>query len=660
MLINAQRPQELRLAVVTNGTLDEYQVAVATAGLSRGNIYRGIVASTHVGLDAAFVDYGAPKHGLLARHDVVEAARHHKGGDGKRGGRIDAILERGKPILVQVTREPVGAKGAALTANVSLAGRYLVLTPFDDSQGISRKVEDETTRAKLREIVDSLPIPEGCGVIVRTNALDQNKTALNRDLNALLRIWKDIKKQAAGGRGPELLYSDQDLIVQAVRDYLDSSIDEVLVDDDYAFEQASTVMKSFMPRAKTRLTRYAERMPLFSKFGLEDEVERIFKPRVELHTGGSLVIEGTEALTAIDVNSGRSRGAGGEEDNAFRTNMAAAPEVARQLRLRDIGGLIVVDFIDMRSRKHNRDVEKAVRDALKSDRARTTVGRISENGLLEINRQRIRAALTQRTHRECPTCSGTGQIPSPETVSMGLLRRIEERAAIGGIAAVRVALHPELADSLQNRFRQEIAALEREFGIRVEVIAATSLHRSEERVEWVEGQPARADAAAEGGAGEPAARGDEGETTTEGKSRRRRRGGKKARGHGEPAASAGAEEERAAAEDEPAAVPGDGGDEGGAAKPRKRRRGGRRRKKHAADAEPAGEGADGAPPPGVDTGAPEPDTEAPATSGPGEEAGEGGDGAARIRPSRRRRRGGRRHKKRGEGEAAPPADAAAD
>jgi ribonuclease E len=535
MLINAQRAEHLRLAVVTDGTLDDYQVAVATAGLTRGNVYRGTVASIKPALDAAFVDYGVAKHGLLARHDVVTSAYHHPAKEAARRPHIDQILERGKPIVVQVTREPVGMKGGALTTNLSLAGRYLVLMPYDDTRGISRKVEDDGVRQRLRELADSLALPEGCGVIVRTNALDQNKAALNRDLNALLRIWKRIRSEAAGGKGPKLLYTDQDLIVQAVRDYLDSSINEVLVDDDHAFEQAQAVMRAFMPRAKTRLVRYRERVPLFSRFEIEDQIETIFKPRVELPSGGSLVIESTEALTAIDVNSGRSLRGAGEEDTAYRTNLEAAGEVARQLRLRDIGGLIVVDFIDMRSRKHRAEVEKAMREAHKSDRARTTVGRISANGLLEINRQRLRSPLVLRTHRSCPTCGGTGKIPSAETVSMGLLRRIEERAAGGGIAAVRVALHPELADALQNHYRHELAGLEREFRITIEVIAATSLHRSEEQVDWIEGSPGvppvppavPPPSQDETSTPAVASEAEDVPRQVEGKSRRRRRGGRK-------------------------------------------------------------------------------------------------------------------------------------
>jgi ribonuclease E len=482
MLINAQRPEELRIAVVRDHTLENFQVDVAESGLTRGNIYRGSIVNIQPSLNAAFIDYGAERHGFLAIQDVVSEAYYHAPRSGQ--PRIEDVLERGKPIVVQVARDAIGQKGASLTTSLSLAGRYLVLTPFDDTRGVSRKVEDEETRKKLKSLVANLELPPGCGVIVRTNALDQNKTAIGRDLAALLRLWKRVQAAALAGKSNRLLYSDQDLIVQALRDHLDSTIEEVLVDDDAAFQKVQAYIEAFLPRAKIRLERYEDRLPLFSRFDLEPQIDRIYERRVELPSGGSIVIDGTEALTAVDVNSGRSTRAATQEETAVHTNLEAATEVARQLWLRDIGGLVVVDFIDMRASKNQRRVEKALKDAMKTDKARSSVGRISSNGLLEINRQRIQQALQMRTHRPCPTCAGTGRLASPEMVTLSLLRRIEARAASGLVQGVRISLHPELADAMQNSRRQELAELEREFDLRIEVIAAAGLHRPEEQIEW--------------------------------------------------------------------------------------------------------------------------------------------------------------------------------
>jgi len=485
MLINAQRAEEVRIAVVSDKKLDQYEVSATESGLYRGNIYRGMVANLQPSLDAAFVAFGAERDGLLRADDVVPSAFHKKVDRAGKHPRIDQMLERGKPILVQVVRDGVGRKGALVTTNVSIAGRYLVLMPYDEVRGISRKAEEEDRQA-IKDRVAKLELPEGFGVILRTNALDQPQKTLNRDLNALLRLWKQIRQEASVGRGPRLLYSDQDLIVQALRDSFDSSISEILVDDDKAYEKAQDYMRTFMPRSGKRLVRYTDRMPLFSRFNLEEQIDRIYQRKVELPSGGSIVIDGTEALTAIDVNSGRATRGGSQEETAFETNLEAAREVARQLRLRDIGGLVVVDFIDMRSSKHQREVEKTMRDAMKDDKARTNASRLSENGLLEINRQRLKKALQLRTHRPCPTCGGAGTIASSELVGLNILRRIETRAVTGRLGAVRVELHPELADALQNERRQELAALEREFDIEIEVIAAPGLHRAEEQIDWRE------------------------------------------------------------------------------------------------------------------------------------------------------------------------------
>jgi len=618
MLINARTPEEVRVAVVDGDVLENFQVEVAERGLTRGNIYRGTIANIQPSLNAAFIDYGTDRHGFLAIQDVVPQAWYRQP-EGDRP-RIDEVLVKGKPIVVQVTREAEGDKGAVLTTDLSLAGRYLVLTPFDDTRGVSRKVEDDDLRKKMRQVASALEVPDDCGVIVRTNALDQNKTALQRDLAALLRLWRRIAaeaRQAPKGERARLLYTDQDVVIQALRDHLDSTIEEILVDDDVAYEKAEAYLRAFMPRGRTRLERWQERTPLFSAYKLETQIDRIYERSVALPSGGSLVIDRTEALTAIDVNSGRSTRASSQEETALSTNLEAAVEVARQLRLRDLGGLLVVDFIDMRQGKNQRKVEKALREAMKPDRARSTVGRISSNGLLEINRQRVQQALSLRTHKPCPTCAGTGRIPSAEMVGLNLLRRIEARAAMAPLKRVRIALHPEFADAVQNLRRREIAALENEFGIAVEIIASPRLHRAEQEVEWFSREasdakpspaPALARPAAASGprpaarpaeGGEVAARqvpaaeaaaaaGPSDSPAAEGKKRRRRRGGRRRKGgDGEPdrVEDLGAAErpdddeqpEPAGAAVEAAGAP--DGPEDGAPRPRRRRgrRGGRRR-----------------------------------------------------------------------------------
>ena len=639
MLINAQRPEELRIAIVQDNSLEDYQVDVAEAGVTRGNIYRGVIANVQPSLNAAFIEYGVERHGFLAIQDVVPDAYYHNPKSGH--PRIEEVLERGKPIVVQVSKDSIGSKGASLTTSLSLAGRYLVLTPFDETRGVSRKVEDEDTRKKLKALANGLELPEGCGVILRTNALGQTKATLTRDLSALLRLWKRVQSAAVTGKGTRLLYTDQDLIFQALRDRLDASMEEVLVDDDEAYEKARAYMQAFMPRAKTRLVRYTDRMPLFTRFDIEPQVDRIYDRTVPLPSGGSIVIDATEALTAIDVNSGRSTRAATQEETAVHTNMEAASEVARQLRLRDLGGLVVVDFIDMRASKHQRKVEKALRDAMKADKARVTIGRISPNGLLEINRQRIQQALQVRTHRPCPTCNGTGRLASPELISLNLLRRIEARAATGTIQAVRIGLHPELADAMQNSRRQELAAFEDEFDIEIEIIAAPGLHRPDQQIEWIRREkparpPKRQKAAPptlkpwDLALPEPGMEDEEEEEL--------------------PAAPP-----RAAQPARSAAEPEEAGEEGGVEgkRGRKRRRGGRKRKKGSKDgltvAAEAGDGGEPSPADGFTPDeaheallADEGDDDFEPEEG-GQEAGEAGEGrpGSGRKRRRRRRRGGK-------------------
>ncbi len=481
MLINGRHAEQLRVAVVEGGVLQLYDVEGTEATLKRGNIYRGVVANIERSLNAGFIEYGDAKHGFLTRHDVIPQAFHRDAGD---SAPIDQILQKGQPLVVQVTRDAEGGKGATLTTNISLAGRFLVYFPYDAQRGVSRKVEDEALRRKLREKAKDLDLDEGEGVIVRTNAAEQTKADLKADLQVLKRLWKAVVDDTAQGRGAKLLYDDQDLLIHSLRDNLDTQIAEVLIDDEQLLAKAEKYVQAVMPRAKVALKLYAESMPLFSRFNVEPQIASIYSRTVGLPSGGAIVIDHAEALTAIDVNSGKSKAGKNQGDTASHTNLEAAAEVGRQLRLRDIGGLVVVDFIDMRSRAHRHDVEKALREAMKPDHARHEIGRIGENGLVEINRQRIRSALQLRTRRICPTCEGVGRIISPELLSLNLVRRIEGRAATGRLARAKVVLHSKVADFVQNNRRRELADLERTYRIVVEIVGDPGVELSTERYEW--------------------------------------------------------------------------------------------------------------------------------------------------------------------------------
>ena len=634
MLINAQRTDQMRVAIVDGPELKDYQVQITDKNLCRGNIYRGIVANIQPSLGAAFIDIGEDRHGFLPVADVQPAAYHRKPPADVRRPRIDQVLERGKPILVQATKDGVGNKGAALSTNVALAGRYLVLTPFEAVSGISRKAEDDKSRKKIRQRLGKLSLPDGHGVIVRTNGLEQNQATLNRDLNALLRMWKRVNDESRKGQGPRLLYSDQDLIVQAFRDYLDSSIAEVVVDDDIVYEKARTYMRAFMPRSKTSLNRYNERLPLFTRYRIEQHIDRIYERKAPLPSGGSIVIDATEALTAIDVNSGRATQHGNHDESILNVNIEAAKEVARQLRLRDIGGLVVVDFIDMRTRKHQAKLEKMMRDAMKIDKARYSVGRISPNGLLEINRQRIKQALHQRTHRPCPSCHGVGTIPSPDFAAATLLGRIEARVAPGLIEKATVAVHPEIADALQNHYRSRLVALETELDLHIEVISATNFNRTEERIDYQQRETAvvpkpvaalSSSDLADEDRSTPQAKQDKGEVASEEApkkpARKRRRRRKSAPKTEKTADALPAESTDTPAEVEEAAAPSEGtpGNEtsnGKPPRPRRRRRGGRRSRKSPEKETPAGDA--------------EPAASAESSASPSQGAGDGHDWNAGI------------------------------
>lgn len=481
ILINGRREEELRVAIVENQTLEDFEIETKRRGVIRNNIYRAVVTNIAPSLNAAFVDFGDSRNGFLAFNDVVESVYSKPGRDSYR---ISDVLTIGQELIVQVIKDASALKGAQVTTNISLAGRYLVLRPRDAKSGVSHKLDDDA-RADLTQKIRSLDLPDGYGCIVRTNAMDQSRAILLRDAKVLVQLWHKIEAEFARGKGPQLLYNDQDIVVQAMRDYYDSSINEVIIDDKCCYERALAYVRATIASGEEKLKYYDDKMPLFTRYGIERQIEQIYARTVRLPSGGFIVIDPTEALTAIDVNSAHSTKRESQDQTAYSTNLEAAVEIGRQLRMRDIGGLIVIDFIDMRQGKYQRDVERVMRNALSRDKARCKVERISANGLLEINRQRISQALSQRTHLECPTCGGRGFIPSADAIGMTLIREIDAHAVDGKLGGVIIKLHPDIAQQLQNEMRREFAQLELDYGIRIEIVASRDVTRGAEEIEWL-------------------------------------------------------------------------------------------------------------------------------------------------------------------------------
>ena len=484
MLLNGMRPAEVRAAILHKGRLDQLEIEVRDAFLLKGNIYKGRIANVESSLNACFVEFGAEKQGFLPIDEIAPSA-YHKKWTKKERPRITDVMQKGREILVQVVKDAVGNKGAALTTRISLAGRYIVLMPLDDTRGVSRKISSDKVRKQTKELAAALKVPEEYGFIVRTAGMERTKTDLNRDVAQLVRSWRTTEQMAEATTAPALLHEDRDLVVRMLRDYYDSSIDRILIDSDEDFGRAMDYFTKVMPRNKSVLQHYSGRVPLFARYNVETQIDDIFSRRADLPSGGYILIDPTEALISIDVNSGRSTKQKSQEETALHTNLEAAAEVARQLRLRDLGGLIVIDFIDMSTKKANRDVEKAMKEAMKPDKARSYVSKISENGLLEVNRQRLRQALQSQTHRSCPTCEGVGVIPAPDFISRKLLRTIEAKAAGSSHAKVIIKLHPELADHLQNLNRRGLIDIENRFGLIIEIEGRPGLHRGEEEMRWL-------------------------------------------------------------------------------------------------------------------------------------------------------------------------------
>lgn len=473
MLINVMHPEEARVAIVQDGRLMELNIEISGKEQTKGNIYKGVVLRVEPGLQAAFVDIGQKKPGFIQmgdlhpgfwqwREDIPEDER-------KRRPRIQEVLRRGQELIVQVEKDARDMKGAALTSYLSLPGRYMVLMPGDDAAGISRKIEDNSTRKELKALVADLQVPEGYGYIVRTEAVGRSVEELKKDLEYLVGVHERIQQQAAKIKGAGEIYHDAGVILRTLRDYFSDDIDEVLVDDKAAYQQAIDFFKELMPGREKLVKLHKEKRPIFSKYQLEEQIDQLYEKRVPLPSGGSLIIEPTEALVSIDVNSGKSSGERGVEDTAYKTNLEAAAEVARHLRLRDLGGLVVIDFIDMRETKHNKEVERALKEALKMDKARVNLGRISQFGMMEMSRQRIAKNINDAIHLECPHCEGRGRVKSVEAMALSFLRKVHGAAAKGQIAEVRGGLPLEVAYFLLNRKKRELAQIENDYEIVVTI-----------------------------------------------------------------------------------------------------------------------------------------------------------------------------------------------
>jgi ribonuclease E len=476
MLINATQAEELRVALVDGQKLYDFDIEVPSKEQKKSNIYKGIITRVEPSLEAAFINYGAEKHGFLPFKEISPLYRQSQDGaetDGRRPAVKDMIKE-GQEILVQIEKEERGNKGAALTTYISLAGTYLVLMPNNPKAGgISRRIEGET-RSDLREVMAALEIPESMGLIVRTAGCGKNAEELQWDLNYLLQLWEAIDRTSNEQKAPFLVFQESNVIIRALRDHLRGNIDEILIDNEDSFKLVQDFLKQVMPHFLPKAKLYQDAVPLFSRYQIESQIEVAYCREVSLPSGGSLVIDHTEALTSVDINSARATKGSDIEETALNTNLEAADEIARQLRLRDLGGLFVIDFIDMLSNKNQRMVENHLRDALKIDRARIQTGRISRFGLLEMSRQRMRPSLGDSTQLPCPRCKGQGTIRNVESVALSVLRILEEEAMKKGTEKVIAHLPIECATFLLNEKRHAIEQIEAR--LKVGIIILPSKH----------------------------------------------------------------------------------------------------------------------------------------------------------------------------------------
>ncbi|MFA5663488.1 Rne/Rng family ribonuclease [Castellaniella sp.] len=481
MLFNATHQEELRVAIVDGQKLIDLDIETAGREQRKGNIYKGVITRIEPGLEACFVNYGEERHGFLPFKEVARS--YFKEGVDVRNARIQDALVEGQELIIQVEKEERGNKGAALTTFISLAGRYLVLMPNNPrGGGVSRRIEGEE-RQELRETMDQLEIPSGMSMIARTAGIGRSVEELQWDLNYLLQLWNAIDAAARENQAPILIYLESSLVIRAIRDYFSPDIGEILIDTDDIHDQAGAFMSVVMPDNVSRVKRYRDDIPLFSRFQIEHQIETAYSRTVQLPSGGAVVIDHTEALVAIDVNSARSTRGADIEETALRTNLEAADEVARQLRLRDLGGLIVIDFIDMEDSKNQRAVEQRLRDALHFDRARVQMGKISRFGLMELSRQRLRPALNEGSHVTCPRCTGTGVIRDAESSALHVLRLLQEEAMKEGTAALYAQVPVDVATFLLNEKRRDISQIENRLKVNLVLIPNKALETPHHEIE---------------------------------------------------------------------------------------------------------------------------------------------------------------------------------
>ncbi len=483
MLFNATHSEELRIAVVDGQTLIDLDIDYVDSESKKGNIYKAKITKIEPSLEAAFVDFGSEKHGFLSLKDISRKYfKNTKDSTPLSNVKIQDVVSVGDNLIVQVEKEERGTKGAALTTFISLAGRYLVLLPDNPrGGGISRQIEGPK-RSELKGIMAKIEVPDSHSVIARTAGIGKSADEFQSDLNYLINLWRAIEAAAEKQSDPLLIYQESSLIVRVLRDYLRDDIRQIVIDDENIYDQTNKFLKDMMPNSKVSVKLHTESVPLFSKFQVENQIEGAFERKVNLPSGGAIVIDQTEALVTIDVNSARATRGSDIEETAFQTNVEAVQQVAKQLRVRDIGGLIVIDLIDMSSQKHKRNVENEFIESLRSDRARVRVGRISKFGLLEMSRQRLRSSIEESSHDVCPRCNGRGFVRNATSTGLSILRVLEEDALKENTELIHAHLPIEIATFLLNEKRHEINMIEQRFATRIVIIPNGSLKTPDYRI----------------------------------------------------------------------------------------------------------------------------------------------------------------------------------